>query len=323
MTKNLKVIKMENEKFDSKKFYEHLIENIKEANKNITHEEFVEGAKNRAMGFTMTFRNEPNILLSGSKKVIFNILVMLYIVGPFIFVPIFSYSADNWWFLFGIAFSFLFTHFAIWKGAKHPGKWKANIIICFTLLCIVYWIIKGFHFYDYITFFFFCSLWGHLLFRMAEYKQNEYAMQMLVESPDLFYRAIENNMIKLFYKAKEDKLDIEINNYSKASPILESGDKKFYNGDYDGAYIEYTKAVEFYPCVSAFKNRGNVKIEIKDYNGAISDYSEAIDRWPTLPNNKELAEIFENRAEAKRLLGLIDEAQLDMIEANKLLVAIK
>jgi hypothetical protein len=181
---------------------EYLLKMIKEANANITHEQFVEGAKNNTMGFKVIF-GEPNQLLRGYRKTIFSILVMFYLIVPIIIIPIISFFHSNWWLMFGIAFSLLFAQFAAWVGAKNPGRWKAAIIYIYGIVCIIYWIIKGFHFIDYITFFFFCALWSFFFFRMAENAQRIYAMETLVENPDIFYKAIEKDFIMITKVDKE------------------------------------------------------------------------------------------------------------------------
>jgi len=308
---------MTTDKIDFNKIYESLIPDIQEANKGITHKQFAEGAKNGTMGFKVMI-GEPADLIKGAKKTAFNLHVLLYMYAPLIIVPLFAYHADNWWLLFGIALSPLFAHFAAWKDAKAPGKWKANIIFYFGVVCIGYWFKNGFHFYDYITFFFFCSLWGYFFFRTAESSQTTNAMQMLVDNPELFEQAIADNKIMIIHKDKEDKKKAEEMNQEQASLYSDSGDKKFDNGDYNAAIIEYTKAIEKYPFVTAFEKRGNAKLKTKDYKGAIADYSEAIDRMPAIPNKNKFADIYTLRGEAKKMLDLTNEAQLDFIEADKL-----
>lgn len=170
---------------------------------SITHEDFVIGVRTTKIGFKV-LKGEPIGLVKGTRKIILNILVLLYMWIPFIIIPLLAYFAANWWLLFAVVLSPLFAHFAAWKNAKAPEKWKANIIIYFTLFCIGYWIKNGFHFFDYITFFFFCSLWGHLLFLMAESVQNFYAMQELIENAELFYSAIKQEKIMII-KVREQQ----------------------------------------------------------------------------------------------------------------------
>ena len=123
---------MTDDTFDFKKISEHLTKSIQEANANITHEEFVIGVRNGKMGFKVMF-GEPNKLLYGTKKTMFNIFVMLYMVVPVILVPVLAFHYDNWWLLFGIAFSYLFSFFATWGNNKYSGKWMSNLIYYFLI----------------------------------------------------------------------------------------------------------------------------------------------------------------------------------------------
>ena len=308
---------MEKEKIDFQKIYEGLIPTIQAANKGITHRQFAEGAKNGTMGFKVMI-GEPADLIKGAKKTAFNLHVLLYMYAPLIIVPLLAYHADNWWLLFGIALSPLFAHFAAWKDAKAPGKWKANIIFYFGLVCIGYWFINGFHFYDYITFYFFCSLWGYFFFRTAESSQTTNAMQMLVDNPELFEQAIADNKIMIIHKDIEDNKKAEEMNQEQASTFLDNGRKKYERGDYNGAIIEFSNSIKIYPFVSAFGDRAVAKLKLKDYEGAILDYTEAINRMPSIPNKNSFANYYRNRGEAKKALNLLAEAKLDFIEEEKL-----
>ena len=82
------------------------------------------------------------------------------------------------------------------------------------------------------------------------------------------------------------------------------------NGDYYGAIIDFTKAIEINPNGSnAYYNRAWNKDEIGDYYGAISDYTEAI---KIDPNDTEL---YVNRSIEKEQIGDIAGACLDAKKA--------
>jgi tetratricopeptide (TPR) repeat protein len=299
-------------------FEEALIAQIKEANGRITHEDFADGVNNGAMGFKMMF-GEPNKLLYGSRKVFFNVFVLLYLVAPFIIIPILAYFANNWWLLLGIGISLIFTHFATWGIAKSSGKWKSKIIGYFFVVFVINWVANGFHFYNYITFFFFCAAWATFFFLVAEQTQNDYALQILKENKKVFDLAIQHNQIMIIHKDKIGKEKKEDEDYNKSSSYLDKGDKKFNNADYNGAIIEYSKSIEIYPMVSTFGKRADAKIRLENYEGAIFDYTEAINRMPDIPNRIAFANYYRNRGEAKLVLNLTKEAQLDFLEADKLI----
>jgi hypothetical protein len=152
---------------------------------SITHAEFVKGMQDKTVGFKV-MRGEPYQLTTGAKRTVFNILVMLYTVAPLILIPLWAYYESNWVLLAGIAVSYL---------ASFSAARQSKIIFLFTLLCIGYWIRSGFHIHDYITFFFFCALWGYMVFQMAESAQTEYAAQALMDNPNLFNEAIAQERI--------------------------------------------------------------------------------------------------------------------------------
>lgn len=292
---------MTKEKIDFQKIFEGIIPKIQEENKGITHEEFATGVKNGTMGFKV-MQGEANDLIRGFRKGLFNFVVFLYFVAPFIVIPILSYTTNNWWLLFGIGFSHIFTRFSAWEGSTHPNKWRAKIIYYVLPFCIGYWIFRGFHFFDYVTFYYFSSLWGHLFFQMAESMQKEYAMQMLVENPAIFKAAVESSKIMIIYKDKEDKKMMEDISQEKSMQLLRIADEKLESGDYNSAIINYSSAIEIYPFVSAYENRGYAKMKLNDYNGAIDDFSEAINRMPSIPDKIKFANIYHNRGEAKQSL---------------------
>ena len=60
------------------------------------------------------------------------------------------------------------------------------------------------------------------------------------------------------------------------------GNAKAKKGDFRGAIIDYTKAIELNPSnVDAFFNRGNAKAKNGDFRGAIIDYTKAIELDPS------------------------------------------
>lgn len=94
-------------------------------------------------------------------KLIFGFFALLYMLFPLIVIPIFAYFEGNWYLLFGILFSYFASYTAV------SGQLKSFIYL-FLLLCIGSWLKTGFSFYQYITFFFFCSLGGFLFAAIAD-----------------------------------------------------------------------------------------------------------------------------------------------------------
>jgi len=78
----------------------------------------------------------------------------LYGWAPLLLVPFLAYHFDNWWLLFGILFSY--------------AGGSGSLAIWFTVFIIGFWIKSGFDIHQYITFYYFCSLWGCLMFHWSQ-----------------------------------------------------------------------------------------------------------------------------------------------------------
>lgn len=165
---------------------------IDEANKNITHAEFVTGMRNQTIGYAVMV-GEPFQMLSRGRKIIFNFFVMLYLVGPFIIVPMWAYLERNWWLLLGIVVSVIATRVAAWQIYFPQRK---NSIGGFLLFAsIASWLFDGIH--NYWTFFLLSALWGFMLFIIADNTERKYATQTLVENSELFDNAIAQRRIMI------------------------------------------------------------------------------------------------------------------------------
>ena len=92
----------------------------------------------------------------------------LYGWAPLLIVPLLAYHYENWWLLFGILFSY--------AGAA------GQLSVLFTVVAIGFWIGNGFDIRQYLTFFFFCNLWGCLMYHWAlaydEERKKEHDMVM-------------------------------------------------------------------------------------------------------------------------------------------------
>jgi tetratricopeptide (TPR) repeat protein len=110
--------------------------------------------------------------------------------------------------------------------------------------------------------------------------------------------------------------------------VLKKGNEEFETGDYGRAINEYTEAIKKHPCVSAFAKRGEAKQKLEDYEGAIIDFTSAIEIIQANPkllksgvynlSKYNVARIYKNRAESKRALGMITEAQADFNEFERI-----
>lgn len=82
------------------------------------------------------------------------IIFIVFFILTIILVPTFAFLFDNYWLLFGLAFSFLGY---IVKDLK-PEK----VFFVITIAIIIYWFKSGFHFSDPVTFFWFSFLFGNI-----------------------------------------------------------------------------------------------------------------------------------------------------------------
>lgn len=94
-------------------------------------------------------------------RILFKLVVFLYMFAPLIAVPYWAYSNYNCYLLFGIPFSYLGSYTSFSPRLK-------SFIFLFTMFSIGGWIKTGFNIHQYITFFFICSLWGYVIAKIAE-----------------------------------------------------------------------------------------------------------------------------------------------------------
>jgi hypothetical protein len=156
---------------------------------SITHQEFVAGVRDKTVGFAMN-GGEPSTLVRGGRKVAFNVLVMLYFLAPVLMIPVWAYHESKWWLLIGIPVSSII--------APQLQAFKKSIGGLLLFATAVFWFFGGIH--NYLTFFSLCGLWGAMFFQMAEEAQIEYAMQSLIESPELFKDAVIKQRIRVLRK---------------------------------------------------------------------------------------------------------------------------
>lgn len=97
--------------------------------------------------------NEDLVAAAKFKRIATIIFIVFFII-TITLIPTISFFLDNYWLLFGIAFSFLGY---IVKDLK-PEK----IFFVITIAIIIYWVKSGFHFTDPITFFWFSFLFGSI-----------------------------------------------------------------------------------------------------------------------------------------------------------------
>lgn len=134
-------------------------------------------------------------------KSMFKLFAFLYMFAPLIIVPYWAYSNDNWYFLFGIAFSYAGSYSSFAPRLK-------SFIFLFALLSIGVWLKTGFSIHQYITFFFFCSLWGYLTAKIAE-EYNQLSKKGTLENDE---------ELRTFLKDNPGYLQEEIRKWQEENP---------------------------------------------------------------------------------------------------------
>ena len=165
---------------------------IADANEGVTHKEFAAGVQSGTIGFKCMI-GEPRQFLRGARKAIFSVFVLLYTIAPPILISLWAYREWNGWLLLGIPISYI---------ASYSAAAGSKLVFLFLALCIGVWLKLGFSFHQYVTFFFFCALWGYLFFHLAESTQNEYALQSLIERSDIFDQAVAEHRIMIIRKTE-------------------------------------------------------------------------------------------------------------------------
>ena len=176
----------------TQEFQAALEERVAKSNENITHSDFVAGMENKTIGYKVMF-GKPSQMLTGARKTIFHIIVMFYLVVPFILIPIWAYIEHNWWLLIGIIVSLIATIMAATQ-IYFPQK-QTSIGGYIGFICMLCWIFLGIH--NYYTFFSLCALWGFMFYCIADNVESEYLTQLLLDDPDFYYNAIDQHRIMI------------------------------------------------------------------------------------------------------------------------------
>ena len=111
-------------------------------------------------------------------------------------------------------------------------------------------------------------------------------------------------------------INTEIRSIDKATLAaqrLEEGNKLYDNGDYNGAIIKYTEAIELNPdYAGAYYNRGSAYSRMQNYTAEIADYTKAIEL------NPNYADAYNNRGLCYQAMGNNARAQADFTKAKQL-----
>lgn len=162
--------------------------------KKTSHEDFVEGIKNKEMIYEILLQNKSKII-QGRGKLFFTIYVLLYLWLPPIFIPIFAYQHHNWFILIGLAV----TYIGVFWGAR-----KSKFAFYSTMALLGWWtascINSGFHLRGFPMFFLACLWWGYMWYQIADVVENQYTFDAIMSNPDLYYNLAENDLLFIMKK---------------------------------------------------------------------------------------------------------------------------
>lgn len=242
--------------------------NYIESIRGMSYDEFIKGKKTDntlQFQFDPSFSNE-RIFLKGLGESLFYTCLFGYMILPIFLVPLIAYKYDDWYLLFGVAFSYFSTFLAL---RKQQWQWAAPLLFMFW-----YWYKNGFHIDDYINFFWLSLLWGGWMYSLAVGYEEEFAKVSILKDPDLFNKLSQQGTI--FFMRKTDNPQSE-----NSELYILMGRGNFDNNEFDEAITHFDKAIELSPNYSkAYLNRALAKNEIEDYESAIFDFNMAIELSP-------------------------------------------
>lgn len=111
-----------------------------------------------------------DLAASARFKNISNIITTLFIALTLILVPVLAFVFNNYWLLFGIAFSYI--------GFSVREFNLKSFFVIVTIAIGIYWFNSGFHFSESFTFFWFCSLFG-VVFKSVTHMFDELARRII------------------------------------------------------------------------------------------------------------------------------------------------
>lgn len=118
---------------------------------------------------------------------------------------------------------------------------------------------------------------------------------------------------KKLYQQKLAAMDAPQKELDSENEYSQRAEAKYYSGDFKGAILDYTKAIQLNPqSAKAYNGRGGARIGSLDYQGALADYNEAIKIDP------QYSSAYNNRGNVKFQLKDFAGSVLDFSEAIRL-----
>ena len=136
------------------------------------------------------FTRDPSQLLTVRQKKLFMVYVLLYVGGPFIFVPLWAHHEGNWQLLIGI----LASLFGVFLGARAAGQGAGATSGGFLPFVLAgTWDFEGLHGRD--TFYIICATGSWAIYLMADAAQRHWAEGNLLASAELYDAAVAGESV--------------------------------------------------------------------------------------------------------------------------------
>ncbi|HXC02341.1 MAG TPA: hypothetical protein VNU49_06790 [Opitutaceae bacterium] len=165
-------------------------ERVAEANKGITHADFVAGVRAGTLTFIFPSTRPYQMIVGANRKKKFACWVIFYLVAPLAVVPLWAWQQGNNWLLFGILASYIGSVATAKTRSRRRqyqiGGWIGSA-------CLLAWIFLGRH--NYYTVFLTCAEFGSLFFMIADEVEEQLARDSLIENAEHFNAALENQLI--------------------------------------------------------------------------------------------------------------------------------
>jgi len=179
---------------ESMKWFEN---KVKEETDMVTHEQFVAGCRDGTMKAT-PYKGNAYFLIQGERrKKIFSFLVLLYLCGPLILIPFWSWQQGNSKLFYGIIISWIST-FVTKKLVKQ--KWQNSFCTWLLVFTLLAWVMLGNQ--SYYTVFLTLSFFGCFSYILCEGVMYIFIQKSLLENASFFKQAVTEQRIWIVKKTK-------------------------------------------------------------------------------------------------------------------------
>jgi hypothetical protein len=165
----------------------------------ITYEDFVVGLANKTMKFEIKNKKLFSILFFDSF-IAWTMRVLLFLVVlPIFLIPFLCFKLNNWWLLFGFIGMFLgFSVHGINTKSSRPIKNMVELTLCLLLPFVILAYYVGI--FQPAVFSFACLIYTFFFLDLSNNLWDDLAQKSLSKKSDLFYLAVDKNIIDVSYR---------------------------------------------------------------------------------------------------------------------------